>query len=285
MGVQVITDGQVHLWQEPTTERPWPPGRSTPHRPGGFSVEQLLIEMDAAGVDRAVIVPPSWIGEDNSDGLRAAAAHPTRFAVMGRLDPSNPAVGQVMRDWLNTPGMLGVRLTFNTPQFVAWLDDGSLEEFWTQAEFLGMPVMMAAPRLAAKLAPVAERHPGVPLIMDHLALPRVVAAPLTRADFDDLLALARFPNVHAKASCMPAYSVQRYPHRDLHGHLQRVFDAFGPQRVFWGSDLTRLPGSYRQCVTLFTEALRFLTVEDREWVMGRALSEVLHWPDPLPLPA
>ena len=49
--------------------------------------------------------------------------------------------------------------------------------------------------------------------------------------------------------------------------------------MMWGTDLTRLPGTYRQAVTLFTEELPFLTAEDKEWVMGRTIAQALRWPE------
>ena len=62
--------------------------------------------------------------------------------------------------------------------------------------------------------------------------------------------------------------------------IRRVVDAFGPQRTFWGTDLSRLVHkcSYREAVTFFTEELTFLSQEDREWIMGRAIAECLGWP-------
>ncbi len=57
-----------------------------PHRPNGFSPEEMLQEMKSAGVDRAIVVPPNWIGENNSSALEAAAKYPDRFAVVGRFD-------------------------------------------------------------------------------------------------------------------------------------------------------------------------------------------------------
>ncbi len=62
--------------------------------------------------------------------------------------------------------------------------------------------------------------------------------------------------------------------------VRRVFDRFGAQRMFWGTDLSRLPCSYRQAITLFTEALNFLSGSDLEWVMGRAICDWLDWPMP-----
>src|SRR5207249_8282362 len=67
---------------------------------------------------------------------------------------------------------------------------------------------------------------------------------------------------------------------DLHPHIRRLVDAFGPRRTFWGTDLARVPCSYRECVTLFTEELPWLEGADLEAVMGRGVCEWLGWPLP-----
>ena len=71
---------------------------------------------------------------------------------------------------------------------------------------------------------------------------------------------------------------ERCPFRDLHAHIRRLVDAFGPRRTFWGTDLTRMPCSYRACVNLFTQDLPWLEGDDLEWVMGRGVCEWLGWP-------
>src|SRR5437588_6615432 len=105
-----IVDAQVHIWGANTPERPWPDGRSSPHRPQPFSKDDLLREMDAAGVARVVIVPPSWKGDRNGLALEAARLYPERFAVMGRP----PLAGRdphALDRWREQPGMLGIRVT------------------------------------------------------------------------------------------------------------------------------------------------------------------------------
>ena len=62
--------------------------------------------------------------------------------------------------------------------------------------------------------------------------------------------------------------------------IRRVVEAFGCQRVFWGTDLSHLTCPYRQAVTLFTEELHFLSATDKEWIMGRGIAEWLRWPLP-----
>ena len=93
----------------------------------------------------------------------------------------------------------------------------------------------------------------------------------------ELLALAKYPNVAVKATGQPGYAEDAYPFRSFHEHLHRVFDAFGPQRMFWGTDITRMPCSWRQCVTVFTEELPWLKGRDLELVMGEALCNWVGW--------
>jgi hypothetical protein len=76
---------------------------------------------------------------------------------------------------------------------------------------------------------------------------------------------------------MPSLSTQEYPFRDLHDAIKRLVDAYGPRRTFWGTDLTRMPCSYRECIDLFTREQPWLKGEDLEWVMGRGVCEWLGW--------
>src|SRR5712691_5631662 len=86
----MITDAQVHIWELSRPDRPWLPGATssggTVLKPNGFSAEDMMAEMDAAGVDRAIIVPPAVVGFNNATALEAAAKYPRRFAVMGLFD-------------------------------------------------------------------------------------------------------------------------------------------------------------------------------------------------------
>ena len=74
-------------------------------------------------------------------------------------------------------------------------------------------------------------------------------------------------------------SLEPYPFRDLNEHLRRVFDAFGPRRCYWGTDLTAgyARASWRQRITHFTDELTFLSESDKDWVLGRAILERLKW--------
>ena len=100
------------------------------------------------------------------------------------------------------------------------------------------------------------------------------------AGLPELCGLARHRNIAVKASALPCYSTEAYPFADVHPHIRRVYDAFGPRRMFWGTDWTRLPCPWRPAVTLFTEELTWLSSSDKERIMGKAICEWLDWPMP-----
>lgn len=274
----LVTDAQVHVWAPETPQRPWPPAGSRPRpRRSPFSWRELLGRMDEAGVARAILVPPSFEGDRNDFCLAAAAAHPDRFAVMGRLNVADPSLGALVAHWLGTPGMLGVRLTFGFGETRDWLRDGTCEWFWSAAEEAGVPVMLYPPGELVEVADVARRHPGLRLIVDHLGVHTGLRDAEIDASLTDLLALSWLDNVAVKATCLPSLVTDGYPFRSLHDRIRRVVDAFGPARVFWGSDLTRLSCTYAEAVTLFTAELSFLAGADLELVMGKGISDWLGW--------
>jgi L-fuconolactonase len=272
-----IIDAQIHVWNPDVSARPWPAGGTRRAHGPALSAEQVLRVMDDAGVARTVLVPPSWIGDDNTDALAAARAHPDRFAVMGRFDPKAAGGEASLGRWREEPGMRGIRMTFHLPPWSAWLSDGSLDWFWAACERGGIPLMIFVPGHAPQVGPIAARHPRLKLILDHLARWGDKRDDEAFADLDDVLALAKHPNVAAKISALPCYSTEAYPFPRLAKHVRRVYDAFGPRRMLWGTDYSRLPVPYRDAVRHFTEGIDFFSKEDREWIMGRTCAEWVGW--------
>jgi predicted TIM-barrel fold metal-dependent hydrolase len=274
---RMIVDAQAHLWKAESPDWKWVPGRK-PQLPEPFTIEKLVALMDEGGIDRAVIVPPSWPGDRNDYGLEAAQRYPKRFAVMGRI-AMNPESAKLLPKWLEQPGMVGIRLTFMREQ-AALLTSGAADWFWPAAEKERIPVMFFAPDNIAKFAPIAERHPGLPMIIDHMSL-MIEAAQEHRigAAIDEVVKLAKYPNVSVKLSSAPNFSLEAYPFRDMTEHLKRCFDAYGPRRCYWGTDLTNSmdKATYRQRAEHFTKELPFLSEDDKDWVMGKAILARLNW--------
>jgi predicted TIM-barrel fold metal-dependent hydrolase len=278
---RTIADAQVHLWKANSPDWPWEPA-ARPQLPEPFTIERALPMMDEAGVDRVVIVPPS-LNDRNDYALEAAKRYPNRFGIMGRIRLQDPKSAALLPTWKQQPGMLGVRLTFNSPATLAWLSDGTADWFWPAAEKAGLPVMFLAVGAVPSFARIAERHPQLALIIDHMGLNsssrdnRLTES--VPAAIDRAVALAKYPNVGVKFSGAVGNSLEPYPFRDMAASLQRLFDAYGPQRCYWGTDITNslAKASYRQRVTHVTEELSFLSESDKDWVMGRALLARLKW--------
>ena len=277
----LIADSQVHLWGADTPDRPWPPGRAAQaQKPYPIDKEAVLFQMDLAGVSRVVIVPPSWEGDRNDIALDAARTYPDRFAVMGRIALEKPESKALVADWRKQPGMLGMRFTFHTDLMRPWLTDGTADWLWAAAEKYQIPLMVLVGGSLDAFDKIAQRHPGAKFTIDHVGLNRLTKGPNVFEDLPKVCALAKHPNVAVKASGMPSLSQEKYPFRDLHEPIKRLVDAFGPRRIFWGTDLTRMPCTYYECVHLFTDNLPWLKGDDLEWVMGRGVCEWLGWPLP-----
>jgi L-fuconolactonase len=244
-----------------------------------MTIERLLPMMDEAGVDRVVVVPPSWPGDRNDYAIEAVNRYPDRFRVMGRIPLQNTESAKLLPKWKEQPGMLGVRVLFVGPR-APWLTDGSADWFWPAAEQAQLPVMFYAPGQVSRFAAIAERHPQLTLIMDHMGLhPSMLKDGTLNEAVEQAAALAKYPNISAKLSGTPHVSMEPYPFRDVAAHLKRVFEAYGPRRCYWGTDMTNSfdRASYPQRVTHFTEELGFLSEDDKDWVMGRAILARLDW--------
>jgi L-fuconolactonase len=274
-GMQII-DSQVHVWPADRPDRPLD-RRGLDRSPYGY--EDLIADMDRAGVDRAILVPPSFDADRNDYAIEAVEKHPDRFAIMGRVALKGGGGRGLLKGWKKQPGMLGVRLTFHRNEDRPWLTDGTADWFWGEAEENDVPVMVHAPERLPEIGTIAARHPGLRIIVDHMGFARETMDDAAPAGAERMIALATHRNVYVKVSALPCFSSAPYPFDNLRASVGKVIDAFGPQRAFWGSDITRVPStcSYRQVVTHFTEELG-LSAGDLEWIMGRSLANCLRWP-------
>jgi predicted TIM-barrel fold metal-dependent hydrolase len=268
----MIVDAQVHIWSGGK------PANPNHRQVASFTKDELLKEMDEAGVDAAIIHPPtSWDPNANELAVEAARQHPDRFAILGNFPLDRPESRALIGGWKSRPGMVGLRFTFLQPHMKTWPTDGTMDWLWPAAERAGLPIALLAATFMPTVGQIAERHPQLKLIIDHLGRSSGTKDDAAWASLPEMLALAKHPNVAIKATGAPSYSSEPYPYRNIHGHLRRIYDAFGPERMFWGTDITRMPCSWRQCVTMFTEELPWLSGRDQELVMGRAVCAWLDW--------
>ena len=248
-----VIDAQVHLYRKGT---PIPPHQTQP-----FLVDDALRAMDEAGVDGAILHPPvSWDPDSNEQAVEAAQAWPERFAILGYPPLDLPDSAERVARIREQPGMLGLRLYFTEARKQSWPVDGTLDWLWPVAED----------------GRIAERHPDLKLAVDHMGTLRGARGRAAFPNMDQLVGLARYPNVAVKLTGGPFYADDEYPYLSLHEHYRVMYDAFGPQRLFWGTDITKMPCSWRDCVGHF-QAIDWIPEADKRLIMGDAICAWLGW--------
>ncbi len=268
---KMIVDTQVNLW---TGGKPPAYRRQAP-----FLATDLLGEMSKAGVTQAIIVPVSWNPDGDKTPLVASVNYPDKFRVFDILKFGMPPDPDKFVAWNKRPGMLGTRLFLMSPKAQAWLTDGSADWLWPVAEQNEIPLMFqAAPPTV--IDTIARKFPDLKICIDSLgALPDKRGMDAF-ADQDDVLALAKHKNVNIKIASVPYLSASLYPFSNMEPVLRRTYHAFGPKRMFWGSDiglLEPLGVTYSQSVTAFVEQ-SWLSQADLDWIMGKSFSHWAGWP-------
>ena len=201
----LIVDSQIHIW-----------GSNLPTNPAhrqitSYTAEDVLRDMDEAGVDAAVIHPPGWDPGSDDLSVQAARQHPTRFSILGKFLLDDPASRDLVPTWKNQPGMLGLRFTFLQPHQQTWPTDGTMDWLWAAAEEAGLPVGLACANFLPVVGQVAERHPGLKLIVDHMGRGQRVTDAAAFETLPDLLALAGIPTWPARRRAHPATPAHPIP--------------------------------------------------------------------------
>lgn len=265
-----ITDAQIHLW---TNDKASPHHWRAPN-----TIETALRDMKEAGVDAVVNHPPSWDDGSNDYAVEATKLHPDKFATLGWFPLDETADESKVDEWLAKPGMLGLRYIVAMPDIAAKLEAGSLDWLWAAANEREMPMgVFALPGQLPAIGDIALRFPKMRLLIDHLSVFPGVKLPDAADHFDTLIGLSRHPNIAVKATAVPSMATDEYPFASTHDVLHRIFQAYGAERMFWGSDITRLHCSWLECVQFFTEGLSWLKGSELENVMGKGVRNWIGW--------
>jgi L-fuconolactonase len=245
----LVVDSHLHLFRRVTEQYP----RTTFERMADESreerVERLIDAMDAAGVDRAVVVP---LSKEDHYLAEVLSEHGDRFAGVGVFDHDRPDDVAAIADRHTSTGFKGLRFfglqadMSSTPDTIACTP---VLEYMARnglvVWFYGDLVQLRALDL------VMERLPELEVVLNHCAfLPdihtemqidehlrphfEVQLPPLGLSTVEELA--ARHPNLHVHFSGLYAFSREPYPYRDLTDVAHRLFAAFGPHRMLMASD-------------------------------------------------
>ena len=276
----MIVDTHVHVWEIDPPKYPVGPTAPTwnsyPDEPG--TADELLAEMDVHGVDWTVLVQTSWSTWDNGYIADSVERFPNRFIGHGLIDPQDPNNAEQVRYWINERGLAGFRLH---PMY--YPDEKILltrqnEPMWEEIALLDAVIQFhLRAEFADQVAVIADRHPSLKLILDHMGYPQIDANP---AEFQPIVDLARYDNMYLKLSDVAGRSSQDFPYIDVQPFIEKLVNSFGAERMVWG---TGYPGHHRikhdwptldQELRLIREGLTFLTDAQRERILGGTAAEI-----------
>ena len=276
----MIVDTHVHVWEIDPPKYPIGPTspnwNSYPDEPG--TADELLAEMDVHGVDWTVLVQTSWSTWDNGYIADSVERFSNRFIGHGLIDPQDPNNAEQVRYWIKERGLAGFRLH---PMY--YPDEKILltrqnEPMWEEIASLGTVIQFhLRAEFADQVAVIADQHPSLKLVLDHMGYPQVDA---DEAAFQPIVDLAQYDNIYLKLSDVAGRSSQDFPYTDVHPFIEKLVGAFGAERMVWG---TGYPGHHRvkhnwptldQELRLVRERLPFLTEAQRERILGGTAAEI-----------
>lgn len=289
----MIVDAHCHAWPR------WPYVADVPH-PDFADIESLLHTMDRHGVERATVVcarigPGTTNGRgapnhDNNDYVAAfARRHPDRISALVDVDSywspehhAPGATGRLLREVERT-GATGFSHYFSGPND-GWLaSDEGAAFFAAAADAHLLASLSIGAAWFADLRAIARANPTLPILIHHMSVPHRSAEGYREADVAELLACAAEPNIGVKISGFNYNSARAwdYPYADSRELFRRIHAAFGPDRLYWGSDFpvsTEEMLTYRQALEVVRTHCDFLTPADLDLVLGGNLQRLLTSP-------
>ena len=269
----MIIDTHLHVWSDDAERYPFAEGRT---QVGGGSVELLNQTMDEVGVDKAVIVQPIYYLFDNRYVADCLRRFPGRFAAIGLVDPKAPDAVNRLEKLVREDGFGGLRIHSSRLDHPSEWAAPDQDPLWRRSEELGTCFIVHGPAAnLPHLEPIIGRFPEVPVVLDHIGgAPTNEEAPFPL--LSHVLDLARFPKVYVKFTPQAHKSELPFPHADTFPAFRRIYDAFGPQRLMWG---TNFPGvmkgvGYGPALEMFRDHVDFLTDDDKAWLFYRTALQV-----------
>jgi predicted TIM-barrel fold metal-dependent hydrolase len=265
----VIIDTHVHVWALDDQHRPAPDAKIGAPASAG-PVEWLVEDMAEYRIDHCVLVQSSAYGWDNTYMVECLERYPGRFKAIGLVDPLGPNNAGDLRAWM-ARGLSGFRFhPLYYPDEPCWIDAPANDALWEAAAATGAIMQFHLwPRHAIPLARMIARHPDVRVIVDHLGKPDV-SEPAPYPSFQPVLDLARFPLVWVKIGDYQIASKEPFPWRDTIPFVAALREAFGPDRMIWGTGYPRQARlvPLAQALRYVREELPCLSAADLEKILG-----------------
>jgi L-fuconolactonase len=268
----VFVDSHHHLWDLLRRDQPWTaaPGFAPIRR--SFAVDDLARAVAGTGVAQTVLVQVLNDGGETRDLLTMAGTSDLIAGVVGWVDLADPAVAEKLE------GLVGVRHQMQAePDPGVWLARPAVQRGLRALARAGLAYdLMIRPAQYGVAARTVRDHPDLTFVLDHLGKPPIAEGPF-EPWASGVRALARHPNLYCKLSGMVTVADHtRWTVADIRPYAEVALEAFGPDRVMFGSDwpVCLLAASYDKVVGLVEELTAGLTTAERNSVLGGTATAV-----------
>jgi predicted TIM-barrel fold metal-dependent hydrolase len=275
-----IIDIHPHIVSPDTKKYPLDPlggTQSTWSSERPTTYDDLLRAMDEAGVAKAAIVHSSTAyGYDNSYVADAVKAVPSRFTGVYSIDTLAPDAVKTFDYWLGR-GCTGMRL-FTTgstmPGQATFFAEPKTYPFWEHAAAKNIPVCMQMKQEGIPLLrAIMDKFPKVTMILDHLSRAPFEEGPPYKGA-DDFAALAKYKQVYLKITPINV-TPKKWGQGTPETFFGKMIDAFGADRIAWGSNFPNSVGTMKEILTAAQKAFSFAMASDQDWIFGKT-AQVLY---------
>ena len=263
-------DAHQHFWNYSAAEYPWI-GAGLQRLARDYLPSDLEPLLAAKQIDGSVAVQARQSVEESLWLLALAKAHPLVKGVVGWVDLRSDRVGDDLRVLAANPTFVGVRHVVQDepdPRFV--LGEGFIRGLRQLRQHgLTYDLLLYPSQLPAAIE-LVELIPEQPFVVDHLAKPRIVAGEIDGWG-RDIRAIARHDNVCCKVSGMVTEAVRRgWKRDDFTPYLDVVLEAFGPERLMFGSDwpVCLLAGEYADVAAIPRDYFSRLSATEQRMIWG-----------------
>jgi predicted TIM-barrel fold metal-dependent hydrolase len=249
------------------------------------SPEVIVTSMDYAGITTSILQNDHIYGNLADDFAAAGRAHPGRFIGLAQVDEANAyreGQLQILRDQVERLGMAGLYFTtagLSVSGYTPLHDQPAYDPLWAEVARLDLPVFWvqfgSSPVGSYEdemrcLERIVERHPTIRHVLVHGLPTALYADPQDRVTLPEVIhRLMRSGQVYPELLYPISWGGRHdYPYAKAAVQFRQIFDAFGPDRFIWGSDMPNVERfcTYRQSLTYALDHFNFLGDDGRRLI-------------------
>jgi L-fuconolactonase len=263
-------DAHHHFWKYDPVRYSWMNERMEILKKD-YQPDDLLHEIEGVGIDGVVSVQADQSMQETDELLEHASQHDFIRGVVGWFPLTDPAIEDILAEYSGNPLLKGVRhVVQDEPDDRFILGDAFNGGIRKLKKFDLVYDILIYERQLAPSMEFVDLHPGQPFVLDHVAKPRIgngLMEPWKAQMFE----LAKRENVTCKLSGMATEANwEEWTYEDLRPYMEVALDAFGPDRLMFGSDwpVARLAVEYEPWVNLCRKFISSLSQVECEAIEG-----------------